>query len=78
MSEQIEEKLNNIYNFLLFEVNAKINIKGLEIFNIMFEIDDEEIKLKFEYDKKYTFDFNMLCLQKLIDKEILKFYHSFE
>lgn len=70
MEEQIEEKLNEIYNF-----GISVKFKDFRQYNIYCRIDNEKaFEIPILLDARGTFESNIYNICLKIDKEIINLY----
>lgn len=70
MEEEIEEKLEQIYN-----VDIKVKFIDFSIYELFCYVNTNMyFTVRFKYDNKCTFDKNIQEISEKIDKKIIKFY----
>ena len=75
MEDEIQEKLEKMYNNIILEVNYikkdTFKISGSIKTNNKNGVIRKGFTFDFDYDRKLTLDFNVECISKIIDKYII-------
>ena len=76
MEEILLEKLQEIYNL---EIEIEIEFIDFRRYAIFCKLNPNKfIRFLFEFDCKYTIDFNVQILSDMIDRQIVKLYKKGE
>lgn len=70
MQETIQDKLEDIYENVIFEVEKKT----LNKFYIIIEVNNKRTMISYLYDYDFTLDYNVEMIIKRIDNEIGKLF----
>lgn len=70
MEEEIQDKLEELYNFRI-----EVKFKDFRQYDVFIKIDNEkQFIIPFLYDARSTFEYNMTMLKGRIDSEIVDLY----
>lgn len=72
MQETIQDKLEDIYENVIFEVEKKT----LNKFYITIEVNNKRTMVSYLYDYDFTLDYNVEMIIKRIDNEIGKLFRK--